>query len=614
MKILLLTQSFNSLAQRLHVELTECGHEVSVEFDIADSVTEEACALFRPDLVIAPFMKRAIPESVWRRQVCLVVHPGIVGDRGPSALDWAILNGETEWGVTVLQANAEMDGGDIWASEIFPMRAARKSSLYRNEVTEAAARCVLAAVERFERGGFKPEPLDYARPGVRGQARPLMRQEQRRIDWNRDDTATVLRKIRASDSFPGVLDEVRGVACHLYNAFPESCGSELARDSSKDRGSELARDQVATRSLPPARTGAAPTKPIPGEIIGRRDGAILRATTDGAVWITHLKPAGENPAFKLPACMVLGDRVNDVPEIRLSPSQPAAGSTWREIWYEEEGNVGYLHFEVHNGAVSTAQCLRLRNAYLEATRRPVKVIVLMGGADFWCNGIHLNLIESAASPADESWANINAMDDLCLALLENTRQLTLAAMQGNAGAGGVFLALAADRVLAREGVILNPHYKGMGNLYGSEYWTYLLPQRAGVERARAITENRLPIGARRARDLGLLDECFGASIEAFRAGVRERARRLAAGEADALLAAKRERRARDEAEKPLAAWRAEELEHMKLNFYGFDPSYHVARYHFVHRVAHAWTPLHLARHRRNQWAGRQALAGKEAAA
>ena len=37
------------------------------------------------------------------------------------------------------------------------------------------------------------------------------------------------------------------------------------------------------------------------------------------------------------------------------------------------------------------------------------------------------------------------------------------------------------------------------------------------------------------------------------------------------------------------------------NAAGFDPSYHVARYHFVHRVPHAWTPLHLARHRQNMW-------------
>jgi len=111
-RILLLTHAFNSLAQRLFVALGERGHEVSVEFDINDRVTEEAVALFRPDVVVAPFLKRAIPESVWRSTVCLIVHPGIKGDRGPSALDWAILDGEAEWGVTVLQADAEMDAGD----------------------------------------------------------------------------------------------------------------------------------------------------------------------------------------------------------------------------------------------------------------------------------------------------------------------------------------------------------------------------------------------------------------------------------------------------------------------------------------------------------------------
>jgi putative two-component system hydrogenase maturation factor HypX/HoxX len=86
--------SFNSLAQRLYVELTRRGHEVSIEFDINDNVAIEAVALFRPDLIVAPFLKRAIPEAVWRERVCLVVHPGIPGDRGPSALDWAIMNNE----------------------------------------------------------------------------------------------------------------------------------------------------------------------------------------------------------------------------------------------------------------------------------------------------------------------------------------------------------------------------------------------------------------------------------------------------------------------------------------------------------------------------------------
>jgi putative two-component system hydrogenase maturation factor HypX/HoxX len=64
-----------------------------------------------------------------------------------------------------------------------------------------------------------------------------------------------------------------------------------------------------------------------------------------------------------------------------------------------------------------------------------------------------------------------------------------------------------------------------------------------------------------------------------------------------LLDAKRAQRARDEAAKPLAAYREEELARMRRNFYGFDPSYHIARSNFVHRVAPSWTPRHLAIHR-----------------
>ena len=77
------------------------GHAVSVELDIADSVTEKAVDMFQPDVLLAPFLKRRIPESIWRRVVCLVVHPGVPGDRGPSALDWALMRGDTLGGDTV---------------------------------------------------------------------------------------------------------------------------------------------------------------------------------------------------------------------------------------------------------------------------------------------------------------------------------------------------------------------------------------------------------------------------------------------------------------------------------------------------------------------------------
>ena len=565
MRILFLTHSFNSLAQRLYLELTRRGHEVSIEFDINDAVTAQAVDMYCPDLIVAPFLKRAIPKEIWKNHVCLVVHPGIVGDRGPSALDWAIMHDVPEWGVTVLQASGEMDAGDIWAAKTFPMRLARKSSLYRNEVTEAAVRAVLLAVERFQSGNFRSIPLDYSNPEVRGQLHAPIRQADRVIDWQRDDTLTVLKMIHAADGFPGVLDTLCGEAYYLF----EACAEGTLRGE-------------------------------PGAILAKRNGAICRATVDGAVWIGHLKRKSEaEPSLKLPATLLLSNHLAEVPEASLDPFSPCTGETYRDIWLEQKNSVGYLHFDFYNGAMSSEQCERLREAYLAATQRDVRVIVLMGGADFWSNGIHLNCIEAAASQADESWNNINAMDDLARAIITTNTQLTIAALQGNAGAGGVFLSLAADRVYAREGVVLNPHYKGMGNLYGSEYWTYLLPRRVGTERAVTLTQNRLPVGSAQAQEMGLIDSCFGAGREDFLARVEQIAEGLAASpDYPALLREKNARRERDEREKSLDAYRDEELQHMKLNFYGFDPSYHVARYNFVYKIPYAWTPLYLARHRR----------------
>jgi putative two-component system protein, hydrogenase maturation factor HypX/HoxX len=248
----------------------------------------------------------------------------------------------------------------------------------------------------------------------------------------------------------------------------------------------------------------------------------------------------------------------------------------------ERDEVGYLYFDFYNGAMSTAQCRRLREAYLAARARPTKVIALMGGRDFFSNGINLNTIEAAADPAEESWRNICAIDDLVLEILNTMSHLTVAAVRGNAGAGGAIMALACDRVYARGGVVLNPHYKGMGGLYGSEYWTYTLPRRVGAHMAKSLTECCKPLGTRAAKQIGFIDEAFGVGVADFDQELIARARTLAqSADVWSLLKDKHAKRLADERKKPLAAYRQEELAHMRINFYGADPSYHDARQRFV---------------------------------
>ena len=565
MRILLISSAYNSLTQRVHVDLADRGHEVSVELALSVDVMREAVSRFDPELVIAPMLTTAIPADIWSARPCFVVHPGPRGDRGPSSLDWAIMDGAERWGVTILQANAEMDAGDIWASAEFTMRGGPKSSLYRTEVADAALEALLLAVARFEGGTYRPEPLDYRRPDVTGRLRGPCRPEHRRIDWSSEPTSSVLAKLRAADSRPGVLDTLGGVEYFLYGGHEED---HLRGD--------------------------------PGAIVARRCGAICCATTDGAVWIPQLRrrPAPAGPAtFKLPATLALGQAAACVPEVDTPLRLPPGRRTYQEISYRESDRVGYLEFSFPGGAMSTDQCRRLLAAYRHAQHRRVRVIVLCGAADIFANGIHLNVIEAADDPAEESWRNINAIDDLVEAILGTTGQLTVAALAGSAAAGGLMLALAADEVWCRSGAVLNPHYQLMG-LHGSEYWTYTLPRRVGAGKAADLTRACLPVSPASAARCGLVEGVVTGDVTAFRAQVAAQAEELARSPGyQSRLAAKARRLAEIATTQPLDSYRQAELAVMSRNFRGPDEPYPHLRRAFVYKQKPTQTPLHLARHR-----------------
>jgi putative two-component system hydrogenase maturation factor HypX/HoxX len=485
--------------------------------------------------------------------------------------------------VTVLQAAAEFDAGTVWAWQPCTLRAgATKASLYRHEVVQAASLAVQAALARLQPGAPDPAPaLLPPLPRPRGW-KALVTRAERAVDPIRHDAAELLRRVRSADGFPGAAGTLFGQPCKLFDAHAASAAVE-------------------------ARSAAAP----PGTVLARRGPALLLRCAAGAVWIGHVRRGEAGDALKLPASEAFAAEAAALPEWTV-PLQRHGDDwdEWDELRYRESGpaqaRVGRLDFDFHNGAMSERQSRRLVQALRELRARATRVLVLAGGADFFSNGIHLHAIEAAAqrdgdSAADASMRAIEAIDDVALEILTLTDRLTIAALRGNAGAGGCFLALAADQVWAHRGVLLNPHYKNMGNLYGSEYWTYLLPRRVGAAGAAALMRGRLPVAADAAAQAGLIDAAFGAAAADFEPLLMQRAAALAAADdwAEQVLA-KQRRRADDEAARPLAAYRDDELARMRRNFYGFDPSYHVARHHFVYRKPHAWTPRHLALHRSAQ--------------
>jgi putative two-component system hydrogenase maturation factor HypX/HoxX len=580
MRILLISTSYNGLTQYAHLELLALGHDVSIELSLSDEVMREGIELFQPDLIICPFLKEKIPADIWRNQVCIIIHPGIKGDRGASSMDWAILNNEVEWGVTALQATEVMDIGDIWAAVTFKRRPVCKARMYRHEIMATGIQVILDTVKRFGSGIYLPEPLDYTNQEVRGQLRPILTQADRQINWSTDNVDTIIKKIYSADNQPGVLDTIAGEEYYLYGAHRE--GKLLGN---------------------------------PGEIIAKRYDAICRSAINGAVCLSHLRKisTATQTFFKLPATMVLSDVLQEVPyspvetfcaESSCEALYTGYDTTYNEIWYSEANEVGHLYFDFYNGAMDTEKCERLKEAYLAACHRPTKVIVLSCGMDFWSNGIHLNVIEAAENPADEAWRNINAINDLIQAIITTDTHLVISAMLGNAAAGGVIMALAADYIYARSGIVLNPHYKTMG-LSGSEYWTYLLPKRVGQEKAISLTENCLPISTQQAKEIGLIDGIVYSDGYDFHRHITRLAEKIARSpDFCEQLSQKVDERSRAEQKKPLAKYRAEELAEMKKCFY--DPNhvypqacgnFHVMRRNFVYKIRPAETPLRLAKHR-----------------
>ena len=139
-------------------------------------------------------------------------------------------------------------------------------------------------------------------------------------------------------------------------------------------------------------------------------------------------------------------------------------------------------------AARTGQCENPRT-HGKLLAGPAATTADTQGGSYFSNGIALNTIEASADPGKETWANINAIDDIVEFLVSDTHSersplmqyepplcergiITVACLRGNAAAGGVAMAAACDVTMAASGVVLNPAYRAMG-LHGSEFHSYV---------------------------------------------------------------------------------------------------------------------------------------------
>lgn len=225
----------------------------------------EAMRALQPDLgIVIAF--RMLPEVIWSmpRLGTFNLHASLLPQyRGAAPINWAIINGERETGVTTFLLNHEIDKGAILAQARMPILPEDNVGTMYDKLMHRGTELVLDTVERLAADDVTP----VAQPEYDdGQLKPAPKlfKEDCRIDW----------------SLPGrrIVDFVRGLS-----PYP-AAWSGVVRDGESEPATSV---KIFTARFEAARHGEQP-----GTLIS--DGRTLRvACVDGWIWLDELQMAGK---------------------------------------------------------------------------------------------------------------------------------------------------------------------------------------------------------------------------------------------------------------------------------------------------------------------------------
>ena len=180
------------------------------------------------------------------------VHPSLLPElRGAAPVEWAILNGLKQTGVTIMQMEAGLDSGPILLQIPHDVDDDVTGGELSEHLSEMGAQALIEALALLEAGQMRPRAQDHARATYA----PKLSREAARIRWT-DPAERVARLIRGLDPKPGAWTELGGREVKLFGARVVD-----------GRGA-------------------------PGEIRTTDDGLLI-ATAQGAVAVEEVQPAGK---------------------------------------------------------------------------------------------------------------------------------------------------------------------------------------------------------------------------------------------------------------------------------------------------------------------------------
>ena len=211
---------------------------------------------WKPDLIVVAAFGQILKRDVLElpRFGCLNVHASLLPRwRGAAPINAAILHGDEETGVTIMQMDVGLDTGPMLAKRSLRLSADDTAGSVTEALSHLGARLLIETLPEYLSGNITPQP----QPAEGATYAPMLKKEQGRLDFTRD-VNDLERQVRAFNPWPGAFMDYEGGLLKVHRAHVEG-------------GATSAGQRLVHRGQP---------------AVGARDGLLI---------LDEVQPAGKKP-------------------------------------------------------------------------------------------------------------------------------------------------------------------------------------------------------------------------------------------------------------------------------------------------------------------------------
>lgn len=183
---------------------------------IRGELAQEMIQKTEADVIVVVAFGQIIPKTIleMKRYGCINVHASLLPKyRGAAPIQWAVINGEKESGVTIMQMDAGLDTGDMLLKGVVELDKKETGGSLFDRLSSLGASLCIEALEKLERGELVPKKQGKSPTAYAG----MLKKEMGCIDWTKS-AVEIERLIRGLNPWPSAYTFLEGKNLKIWSA------------------------------------------------------------------------------------------------------------------------------------------------------------------------------------------------------------------------------------------------------------------------------------------------------------------------------------------------------------------------------------------------------------